>query len=236
MMLRIVQRGLVLTALFVCVCAGAQDKPTPSEFHSRYEGSIKGRVYTNAYFGFSYQLPKGMKSASSQFESLLKSSAVKNKDQLRQIQQQDREHGVLLLAGPSDPPKMVSMSDRRAGFSSPNEPRCLLFPARHLSVVAKPTDSMPEVRDPKELLSSYASGETPVNETRELQVDGHVFFRRDYRLNAKVCGQESERHLARIVTAIKDHFLILTFTEDSASSLDKLTQSMRQFRFTTPTP
>ena len=93
------RRALALFALILGLgtCIEAQ-APAPSSASDPYAGSVKGRVYSNGFFGFSCEIPKGLQSEAELMEKLRKSASVKNKSSLDTIEAEYKRRGILLWA------------------------------------------------------------------------------------------------------------------------------------------
>ncbi|HXZ26880.1 MAG TPA: hypothetical protein VEG08_02655 [Terriglobales bacterium] len=86
--------GLIL-GLGICIEAQA---PAASSASDPYAGSVKGRVYSNSFFGFSCEIPKGLQSEAELMEKLRKDASVKNKSSLDTIEAEHKRRGILLQA------------------------------------------------------------------------------------------------------------------------------------------
>jgi tetratricopeptide (TPR) repeat protein len=183
-------------------------------------GTVTGNVYTNQFFGFSYEFPRGW--------------IVQSADTAKAITQMA---GAILSNG--DP----ILQDAQTAASRGSYPLLFIqegvtkdgrFGIRSVLVQAFNLGSKPAMKSAEEFTKDMVAFHSrvggaiqPVGQPEEMQVNGKVFWRSN--VNAKLSnGIVSE---AEISTIEKGYILLFVFAGSDATSRDDLVKTLQSLRF-----
>ncbi|HXM13035.1 MAG TPA: TonB family protein [Terriglobales bacterium] len=187
------------------------------------EGFVSGDVYSNTFFGFSYQFPKGwtvLDARKSEFLLRMGGSVVANGD-----------------------PILLDASEAAARNAYP-----LLLVAKETTKEIKPTVTLiqiqaldrkftPEVKSGEEfarrgadLLRARSLALSINGAPEKFSIEGKQFWKlkMDFSMNNVVS------HAVEVVTIEKGYVLLFVFTSPDASKLDNLVGTMQSLKFTEP--
>jgi len=182
---------------------------------------LSGNVYTNTFFGFSYEFPKGW--------IVQKAEAGKAAIRL----------GVSVLA--SGDPTMRDIAEAFAGtgydllYVTKQMTKDISTTVNVIHVTAMDKRYAPNIKSGEEFLNSVAdfwkkngSSVSPIAPPEELTLSGRTFWR----LRLDTSYKNVNSHLAEVVTIEKNYILLFVFGTADASQINQLVGTMQSLRFT----
>ena len=206
----------------------AEQEPGPDK------GSVSGNVYTNEYFGFSYQFPEGWTAVDKENQQVAEEFIAET------IVGENKALGVVVKAA-----QELTYTLLRAFQHPPGTPG-IEFNS-NLQIHVEDASSNPGVKTGKDYLLGLQeaqklmrmlgmkgirfkmiSGPTPYT------FGGKEFFRADFDVRVKLGGSKIRGYQAWIVTILREHILKFVFATDKRQRLDELCQTVESLAFFQP--
>jgi TonB family protein len=189
------------------------------------EGAVSGNVYSNAFFGFSYQFPKGWTVADarkSEFILRIGASAIANGDPILL--------DVTEVAARNAYPLLLVVN----GTTKEISPTFTMIQIQALDRRFAPELKSGEefARKTAEMMRARGPAVTINGAPEKFSIAGEEFWK----LRMDFSANHAVSHAVEVAMMAKGYLLLFVFTSPEASKLDDLVGTMQSLRFTEPRP